>query len=134
MTKLDKAQHKADKAQQPTPAGKDSDKVTHLTEINRQLEDHVTSLDSQLEQLQQELEAAGAEAVAAAAHTQASLQGSLKAQHAQHETSLAQHRAEVASVQEACSAKDLQVVCAVCRDTFRLLSAVSGMPVDGSIL
>ena len=107
MTKLESTQHSGEV--QAKSVFNEGERLTHLTQINMQLEDHVTSLDAQLEQLQHELEAAGSEADAAAAQAQAKLQSQLEAQHAQHEASIAQHRAQVEAVQEDCSSKALQV-------------------------
>jgi len=84
----------------------------HLTEVNRQLEEHVTSLDMQLEQAQQELQAAHAE-VDHLTHSLAA-QG---AQHEDHNSKQAQlgHadgtrvQADLQQWQEECTAKGLQV-------------------------
>lgn len=107
MTKLESTQ--PSREVQAKSAFNEGERLTHLTQINMQLEGHVTSLDAQLEQLQHELEAAGSEADAAAAQAQAKLQSQLEAQRAQHEASIAQHRAQVEAVQEDCSSKALQV-------------------------
>ena len=109
MTKLENAQRSGEAGLQTESTGNEAEKLMHLTQINMQLEDHVTSLDAQLEQLQHELEAAGSEAGAAASQAQAKLESQLEAQRAQHEASIAQHRAQVEAVQEDCSSKALQV-------------------------
>lgn len=118
MTKAEAPVQSADSHQskQSQGAAAESEKLTHLTDVNRQLEDHVTSLDSQLEQLQQELEAAGTEATAASASAQEALENALSAQRAQHETSLVQSKATVELVQEDCNAKALQVGCNSLKD------------------
>ena len=81
----------------------------HLTQVNKQLEDHVSSLDMQLEQTQQDLQASHAE-----------LSQALAAQRAQHDDHNAEQvqnahaqadraQAELDQLQEECTSKDLQV-------------------------
>ena len=90
-------------------AQRDHAKAAHLTQVNKQLEDHVSSLDMQLEQTQQDLQASHAE-----------LSQALAAQRAQHDDHNAEQvqnahaqaeraQAELDQLQEECTSKDLQV-------------------------
>ena len=99
-------------ASQPTQ--QDSDKSDHLVQANRQFEDHVASIDMQLEQTQQELEQTQQELAQtqeelaisqAAVQEQTELVASQRAQHAQQQAQQAASK----PLEEECVAKALQV-------------------------
>ena len=116
-TKLEQAEATA--ASHPTQ--QDSDKLDHLVKANRQFEDHVASIDLQLEQTQQELEQTQQELTQAqeeltqsqealvtsqaALQEQTELVASQRAQHAQQQA----HQAASKPLEEESVAKALQV-------------------------
>lgn len=110
QVKLEQAEATA--ASQPTH--QDSDKSDHLVKANRQFEDHVASIDLQLEQTQQELEQTQQELAQAqeelvtsqaALHEQTELVAGQRAQHAQQQAQQAASK----PLEEECVAKALQV-------------------------
>lgn len=112
-------QAEATAASQPTH--QDSDKLDHLVKANRQFEEHVASIDLQLEQAQQELEHTQqqltqtqeelTQAQEELVSSQAALQEQTElvaSQHAQHAQQQAQQAASK-PLEEECVAKALQV-------------------------
>ncbi len=107
----------SDHLQHTQQSSSNSEQTVHLTNVNKQLEDSVADLDLQLEQAQQEIDSC---------HAQIDqLTRSLAAQRAQHDDHIVeqargggaqaeQAQAELALVQEDCTAKALQVCCCTC--------------------
>ena len=115
MLELQGKLEQAEASSSSQPAQQDSDKLDHLVTANKQFEDHVASIDLQLEQTQQELHQTQQELAQsqkelvaserAALQEQTELVATQRAQHAQ------QQAQQVASkpLEEECVAKALQV-------------------------
>ena len=106
-------------------AAANQERADHLTEVNRQLGEHVSSLDLQLEQTRHDLQASHSEL--------ARMSQALAAQHAQHaehnaqqakqaQTELEQAMRGVDEMQEESAAKQLQVAAceSCCVDLFSI--------------
>lgn len=114
MLELQGKLEQAEASSSSQPAQQDSDKLDHLVTANKQFEDHVASIDLQLEQTQQELHQTRQElaqsqkelvASEAALQEQTELVATQRAQHAQQQAQQAASK----PLEEECVAKALQV-------------------------